>query len=54
MEKLKRIIFKDKDYHAFTALEKAHFLSFAPYAFQASVLLRDYGILLCFNTKQLV
>ncbi len=37
--------FKDKDYHAFTALEKAHFISFAPYAFQASVLLRDYGIL---------
>ncbi len=37
--------FKDKEYHAFTALEKAHFISFAPYAFQASVLLRDYGIL---------
>lgn len=46
MEKLKKeSFFKDKDYHAFTALEKAHFLSFAPYAFQASVLLRDYGIL---------
>lgn len=37
--------FKDKEIHAFTALEKAHFLAFAPYAFQASVLLRDYGIL---------
>lgn len=37
--------FRDKDYHAFTALEKAHFISFAPYAFQASVLLRDYEIL---------
>lgn len=46
MEKTKKeSFFKDKDYHAFTALEKAHFLSFAPYAFQASVLLRDYGIL---------
>lgn len=37
--------FQDKNYHAFTALEKAHFLSYAPYAFQAAVLLRDYGIL---------
>ncbi len=37
--------FKDKETHAFTALEKAHFIAFAPYAFQASVLLRDYGIL---------
>ena len=37
--------FKDREFHAFTALEKAHFISFAPYAFQASVLLRDYGIL---------
>ena len=37
--------FKDKEFHAFTALEKAHFISFAPFAFQASVLLRDYGIL---------
>lgn len=37
--------FQDSQYHAFTALEKAHFLSYAPYAFQASVLLRDYGIL---------
>jgi precorrin-6B methylase 2 len=37
--------FKDKDAHAFTALEKAHFISFAPFAFQASVLLRDYQIL---------
>lgn len=37
--------FKDKELHAFTALEKAHFLSFAPYAFHASVLLRDYKIL---------
>ncbi|MBL7766400.1 MAG: methyltransferase domain-containing protein [Chitinophagaceae bacterium] len=41
----KKSFFQDKDYHAFTALEKAHFISFAPYAFQASVLLRDYGIL---------
>ncbi len=41
----KETFFKDREYHAFTALEKAHFLSFAPYAFQASVLLRDYGIL---------
>ncbi len=41
----KETFFKDKDYHAFTALEKAHFISFAPYAFQSSVLLRDYGIL---------
>lgn len=41
----KETFFKDRDYHAFTALEKAHFLSFAPYAFQASVLLRDYEIL---------
>lgn len=47
--------FKDKDIHAFTALEKAHFLAFAPYAFQASVLLRDYGILtqLQLNTEGL-
>ena len=37
--------FNDKNYHAFTALEKAHFISYAPYAFQASVLLRDYDIL---------
>jgi len=37
--------FKDKESHAFTALEKAHFIAFAPYAFQASVLLRDYGML---------
>ncbi len=37
--------FNDTNYHAFTALEKAHFISFAPFAFQASVLLRDYGIL---------
>lgn len=37
--------FKDKEYHAFTALEKAHFLSFAPYAFQAAMLLRDYDVL---------
>ncbi|MBP6625100.1 MAG: class I SAM-dependent methyltransferase, partial [Chitinophagaceae bacterium] len=41
----KQSFFKDREYHAFTALEKAHFISFAPYAFQASVLLRDYGIL---------
>lgn len=40
-----RSFFNDEQYHAFTALEKAHFLSYAPYAFQASVLLRDYGIL---------
>lgn len=46
MEKTKKeSFFKDRDYHAFTALEKAHFLSFAPYAFQSSILLRDYGIL---------
>lgn len=37
--------FTDRTYHAFTALEKAHFISYAPYAFQASVLLRDYGML---------
>lgn len=37
--------FKDQNDHAFTALEKAHFISFAPYAFQASVLLRDFDIL---------
>ncbi|MCC6448802.1 MAG: SAM-dependent methyltransferase, partial [Chitinophagaceae bacterium] len=43
--KKKESFFKDKEYHAFTALEKAHFLSFAPYAFQASILLRDYSIL---------
>jgi 2-polyprenyl-3-methyl-5-hydroxy-6-metoxy-1,4-benzoquinol methylase len=42
--------FKDKEYHAFTALEKAHFISFAPYAFQASVLLRDYGMLEFLNS----
>lgn len=41
----KHTFFNDSNYHAFTALEKAHFLSYAPYAFQASVLLRDYGIL---------
>jgi predicted O-methyltransferase YrrM len=41
----KHSFFKDSEYHAFTALEKAHFLSYAPYAFQASVLLRDYGVL---------
>ena len=40
-----RTFFADRNYHAFTALEKAHFISFAPYAFQASVLLRDYGLL---------
>lgn len=40
-----RTFFADRSYHAFTALEKAHFISFAPYAFQASVLLRDYGLL---------
>lgn len=44
--------FQDKNYHAFTALEKAHFLSFAPYAFQASILLRDYDILLFLNENQ--
>ncbi len=43
--KKKESFFKDKEFHAFTALEKAHFLSFAPYAFQASILLRDYSIL---------
>lgn len=52
MEKTKKeSFFKDRDYHAFTALEKAHFLSFAPYAFQASVLLRDYGILTMLQQK---
>lgn len=45
MNNRKVSFFQDKNYHAFTALEKAHFISFAPYAFQASVLLRDYGIL---------
>ncbi|MEZ5047636.1 MAG: class I SAM-dependent methyltransferase [Chitinophagaceae bacterium] len=40
-----KAFFNDKNYHAFTALEKAHFLSFAPYAFQASLCLRDFGIL---------
>lgn len=41
----KNSFFQDKTHHAFTALEKAHFLSYAPYAFQASVLLRDYQVL---------
>lgn len=44
-QKINRTFFNDREYHALTALEKAHFISFAPYAFQASVLLRDYGIL---------
>lgn len=44
-QKPSKTFFNDKYYHALTALEKAHFISFAPYAFQASVLLRDYGIL---------
>lgn len=43
--------FNDRNFHAFTALEKAHFLSFAPYAFQASILLRDYGILANLQAK---
>lgn len=47
----KESFFKDRDYHAFTALEKAHFISFAPYAFQSSVLLRDYGILNLLQTN---
>jgi precorrin-6B methylase 2 len=48
-EKRKKVselgFFNDKDIHAFTALEKAHFISFAPYAFQSAVMLRDYYIL---------
>lgn len=44
--------FNDDAYHAFTAIEKAHFLSYAPYAFQAAVLLRDYNILNHLNANQ--
>lgn len=52
MQKLKKeTFFKDEKYHAFTALEKAHFISFAPYAFQASLLLRDYQILTFLQNK---
>lgn len=47
-----KTFFNDKNYHALTALEKAHFISFAPYAFQASVLLRDYGILNFLSANQ--
>ena len=43
--------FNDRGFHAFTALEKAHFISFAPYAFQASVQLRDYNILSSLQTE---
>jgi ubiquinone/menaquinone biosynthesis C-methylase UbiE len=49
VKKEKLSFFADKTYHAFTALEKAHFISYAPYAFQASVLLRDYNILQMLN-----
>ena len=44
--------FNDQSMHAFTALEKAHFIAFAPYAFHASVLLRDYQILALLNQAE--
>ena len=38
-------MFEDDKKHAAQAIRDAQFIAFAPYVFQASVLLRDKGIL---------